>query len=134
MVRKTEAGDRIGYFTEALPATPEALALPAPALPTEVFRIAAPCAEHRCPHYDGSECQLGHRIARMLDPVVSGLPHCAIRPTCRWFREHGKAACLRCPQVVTDIREVSDFQRELAGLEPIEVPRDAAATGQPIGG
>jgi hypothetical protein len=48
MVRKTSGGDRIGYFTEALPATSEALALPAPALPTEAFRLAAPCAEHKC--------------------------------------------------------------------------------------
>jgi hypothetical protein len=61
----------------------------------------------------------------MLDPVVSGLPDCAIRPTCRWFREHGKAICLRCPQVVTDSREVTDFQRELAGIDPIEIPAAA---------
>jgi hypothetical protein len=121
MVRKTSGGDRIGYFTEALPATSEALALPAPASPTEAFRLAAPCAEHKCPHFQHANCQLGHRIARMLDPVVSGLPHCAIRPTCRWFREHGKAICLRCPQVVTDSREITDFQRELAGIDPIEI-------------
>jgi hypothetical protein len=121
MKRATPDGDRIGYFTEAIPATPEALALPAPALPTEAFRLAAPCAERRCLHFDGAQCQLGHRIAGMLGPVVRGLPACAIRPTCRWFREHGKAACLRCPQVVTDIRQVTGFQRELAGIEPIEI-------------
>ena len=121
MKRATPGGDRIGYFSEAIPATPDALALPAPALPTEVFRLAAPCAERRCSHFDGAQCQLGHRIAAMLGPVVRGLPACAIRPTCRWFREHGKAVCLRCPQVVTDIREVTEFQRELAGIDPIEV-------------
>ena len=121
MKRATPDGDRIGYFTEAIPATPEVLALPAPALPTEVFRLAAPCVEHRCSHFDGAQCQLGQRIAHMLDPVVHRLPQCAIRPTCRWFREHGKPVCLRCPQVVTDIREVTAFQRELAGIEPIEL-------------
>lgn len=126
MVRKTPDGDRIGYFTEALPATPEALALPAPALPAEAFRLSAPCVEHRCPHFDGAQCQLGHRVARMLAPAVNALPHCAIRPRCRWFREHGKAICVRCPQVVTDIREVTDFQRELAGLDPIEIGAAAA--------
>lgn len=123
MVRKTPDGDRIGYFTEAIPATAENLALPAPALPTEAFRLAAPCAEHRCPHFDGSECQLGSRIAQMLEPVVVSLPHCAIRSRCRWFREHGKAACIRCPQVVTDIREITAFQRQLAGIDPIEMER-----------
>jgi hypothetical protein len=121
VVRKTPDGDRIGYLTEAVPATQDVLALPAPALPTEVFRLAAPCVEHRCPHFQNANCQLGHRIAGMLRPVVNRLPHCAIRPTCRWFREHGKAVCVRCPQVVTDIREVTDFQRELAGIDPIAI-------------
>ncbi len=51
----------------------------------------------------------------MLDPVVSGLPRCAIRPTCRWFREQGRAACIRCPQVVTDARPDSGLLIEVAG-------------------
>jgi hypothetical protein len=121
MVRQTPDGDRIGYFTEAIPATPENLALPAPALPTEAFRLAAPCAERRCPHFDGSHCQLGTRIVRMLEPVVGSAPACVIRSTCRWFREHGKSACVRCPQVVTDIRDMTEFQRELAGIDPIKL-------------
>jgi hypothetical protein len=121
MARKTPEGDRIGYFTEAIPATPENMALNAPALPTEVFRLAAPCVEHRCPHFDGAQCQLGARIANMLDPVVNSLPHCVIRPRCRWFREHGRGACVRCPQVVTDIREITEFQRELAGIDPVKL-------------
>ena len=121
MKRETADGDRIGYFSAVIPATAAALALPAPALPTEAFRLAAPCAEHGCSHFAGAHCQLGQRIAGMLQPVVRGLPHCAIRATCRWFREHGKPICLRCPQVVTDIREITEFQQELAGIEPIEL-------------
>ena len=121
MKRATPDGDRIGYFDAALPASAETLALPAPALPTEAFRLAAPCAGHGCSHFDGAQCQLGQRIRSMLGPVVRGLPRCAIRSTCRWFREHGKPVCLRCPQVVTDIREVTEFQRELAGIAPIEL-------------
>jgi hypothetical protein len=131
MKRSTPDGDRIGYFEAALPATPEILALPAPALPTESFRLAAPCAEHGCSHFDGAHCQLGQRIRSMLGPVVRSLPGCAIRPTCRWFREHGKPVCLRCPQVVTDIREVTEFQRELAGIEPIEPGRAARTERDP---
>ena len=121
MKRDTPDGDRIGYFESAIAASPETLALTAPALPTEAFRLAAPCAEKSCSHFSGAQCQLGQRIAGMLRPVVRTLPHCAIRGTCRWFREHGKPVCLRCPQVVTDIREVNDFQRALAGIDPIDL-------------
>jgi len=71
--------------------------------PTEVFRFAASCEEHRCSHFDGTRCQLGERIARELDPVVDALPPCQIRATCRWFAEQGGAVCLRCPQIVTRV-------------------------------
>jgi hypothetical protein len=32
---------------------------------------------------------------------VESLPACRIRPDCRWFVQEGRAACLRCPQIVT---------------------------------
>ena len=108
-------GFRVGYLTEALPATPELLAAAAPAKPTEVFRAAVPCAEGRCRHFDGANCRLAARIAAMLDPVVSALPRCAIRPVCRWFRQEGREACLRCPQVATEQRNPSELQVEVTG-------------------
>src|SRR6266852_4240483 len=85
-------GLQVGYLTEALPVTPELLAAVAPAKPTEVFRAVAPCSERACKHFDGANCQLAARITAMLDPVVSALPRCAIRPTCRWFRQEGRIA------------------------------------------
>jgi hypothetical protein len=106
---------QVGYLTEALSATPELLATAAPAKPTEIFRAAAPCAERACKHFDGANCQLVARITAMLDPVVSTLPRCAIRPICRWFRQEGRAACLRCPQVTTEQRNPSDLDRAVAG-------------------
>ena len=106
---------QVGYLTEALPAIPELLATAAPAKPTEIFRAAAPCAERACKHFDGANCQLVARITAMLDPVVSTLPRCAIRPICRWFRQEGRAACLRCPQVTTEQRNPSDLDRAVAG-------------------
>ena len=109
-------GLRVGYLTEALPLTPDILAATAPATPAEVLRMAAPCMGHGCKHFDGVHCQLATRVVAMLDPVVSGLPHCAIRPTCRWFRQEGKAACLRCPQIVTDVRDATELQIEVAGM------------------
>jgi hypothetical protein len=108
-------GFQVGYLTEVLPATSELLAHAAPARPTEVFRAAAPCFEHACKHFDGENCQLVARIAAKLDPVVSALPRCAIRPVCRWFRQEGRAACLRCPQVATGQRNPSELQRAVAG-------------------
>jgi hypothetical protein len=110
-----EEGFQVGYLTEALPATPELLAAAAPAKPTEVFRAASPCAERACKHFDGADCQLAKRIASMLDPVVGALPHCAIRPVCRWFRQEGREACLRCPQVATEQRNPTDLQTAVAG-------------------
>jgi hypothetical protein len=102
---------RVAYLTEAIPATPELLAAAAPARPTEVFRAAVPCAKGACRHFDGANCRLASRITAMLDPVVSALPRCAIRPVCRWFRQEGREACLRCPQVATDQRDQSELRR-----------------------
>jgi hypothetical protein len=115
LVAPTPDALQVGYFTEALPATAELLAAAAPAKPTEIFRAAAPCAERACKHFDGANCRLAARIAAMLDPVVSTLPRCAIRPVCRWFHQEGRAACLRCPQVTTELRNPGDLDRGVAG-------------------
>jgi hypothetical protein len=108
-------GFQVAYLTEAIPATQEVLAAAAPAKPTEVFRAAAPCVERGCKHFDGTNCELASRITAMLDPVVSALPRCAIRPVCRWFRQEGREACLRCPQVATEQRNASELRRAVAG-------------------
>ncbi len=93
---------RVGYLTEPLPVTPELLALTGEVEPTEVFRFGAPCAGGGCQHFDGSSCRLAGKLVQ-LAPVVTGpsLPPCTIRRTCRWWRQEGKAACMRCPQVST---------------------------------
>ncbi len=112
---RTADGQRqVAYVPSALPITDELMALSGPARPAEVLRIAAPCMKGGCQHYGGGACSLAARVATMLDPVVAGLPRCAIRPTCRWFREQGRAACVRCPQVVTDAREDSGLPAEVA--------------------
>ncbi|WP_018262706.1 hypothetical protein [Methylobacterium sp. WSM2598] len=104
---------RIGYLTAPVEAAPEVLAKAGYAKPTELFRIAAPCAKAACRHYNGA-CTLGQRIVTSLPPVVSGPPPCQIRPTCRWHHEHGDAACLRCPQVVTDKVGASEAEIRIA--------------------
>ena len=50
----------VEYLNARVPATPEILAMAAPLKPTEVFRLAATCAEHKCPHFDGADCRLAN--------------------------------------------------------------------------
>ena len=118
LVKTPDDGLRVGYLNEPQPITPDLVTAAEPVKPPEVLRIAAPCMGSGCMHFDGSNCRLAARVTEMLDPVVSGLPRCAIRPHCRWFRQEGRAACLRCPQVITELREATDLQREVAGAAP----------------
>jgi hypothetical protein len=92
--------------TKQIPA--ELLALDSPVEPTEIFRIAANCIENNCQHFDGNNCRLSHRIVEGLPQVSESLPPCPIRANCRWWHQDGKAACLRCLQVVRDNYTVSD--------------------------
>jgi len=107
---------RLAYLNEHVPATPELLAMAAPVKPTEVFRLAATCAEHRCPHFDGADCQLATRIVRLLPAVVDTMPPCLIRKECRWYAQEGPAACKRCPEVTTVSYDVSPEMQRVSGL------------------
>lgn len=113
---------KIVYLTEILPATSEVLALSAPLKPTEVFRLSATCAEHKCPHFDGADCRLATRIVSMLPAVVDDLPPCTIRKDCRWFSQEGAAACKRCPEVTTVSYDLSPTVREVSGLPVMQDP------------
>jgi hypothetical protein len=100
---------RLGYLTETMEPTPELMALAGEAKATELFRIASPCMNRGCVHFDGS-CKLAQRIVSSLPAVVNALPECQIRETCRWFDQEGADACLRCPQVVTDKADATDHE------------------------
>ena len=113
---------QVAYLDVPQPVTEEVLALTQPVKPTEVFRIAAPCAERACQHFDGSKCQLAMRVAQMLPVVVDRLPPCAIRPHCRWWQQEGKAACARCPAVVTEMYQPTDQQRQAADPTTVVAP------------
>jgi hypothetical protein len=49
VVQRDGPGPILEYLNARLAATPEVLATAAPLKPTEVFRLAATCAEHKCP-------------------------------------------------------------------------------------
>ena len=119
VVTGTGTGQRIGYLTQAQPVTEEILAMTAPADPAQVFRVAAPCMGDGCKHFAGGACSLVQRIVASFDPVVSGLPPCRIRATCRWFHQEGRDACLRCPQVVTDSYDGTELQRQVADPDAV---------------
>ncbi len=109
---------RVAYLEAPIPVTPDIIARTAPVPPNQVLRTAAPCGECACAHFDGSGCSLVQRIVARMEPAVERPPPCAIRPRCRWWAEQGKAACLRCPEVVTESQPRSEAFRE-AALPPI---------------
>jgi hypothetical protein len=99
---------RLAHLAEPLPVTEELLSLAEPVSPTEIFRFAGTCVQKECQHFDGSNCRLAHRIVEGLPAVVEALPPCQIRSSCRWWQQEGKAACMRCPQIVTDTFNYSE--------------------------
>ena len=114
MMTGTPGAVRLGYLTEALPVTEDLIALAGPNDPASVFRIAARCATGGCKHWKDNGCSLAERVVEGLPVVVNALPACQIRSTCRWFRQKGKDACLRCPGIIRDIPNATDLQKEVA--------------------
>jgi len=112
----------VQYLNERVSATPDILAMSAPLKPTEVFRLAATCAEHKCPHFDGADWGVAARIVKMLPEAVDSLPPCTIRRECRWYSQEGGAACKRCPEVSTISYDLSPQTRDVSGLPVIEEP------------
>ena len=110
------AEPRVAYLDESVTPTPEMLELAQPVGVSQVFRLSAHCEESKCSHFDGARCQLAVRIANMLPEVVDSLPACNIRPDCRWFRQEGRAACLRCPQIVTGSYDADEHLQKVAGM------------------
>lgn len=105
---------RLIHLTKTQPVTEELLSLSQPVNPTEIFRFAAPCAGDNCQHFDGSTCHLVTKVVQILPAVVEELSPCRVRPTCRWWQQEGKAACMSCPQIVTETYYPSEQLRQAA--------------------
>lgn len=108
IVTGTVEQPEVNYLAEPQPVSEELLTLSQPVAPTEVFRFAAACANTGCQHFNGSQCRLAERIVQNLPPVTENLPLCPIRANCRWWQQEGKAACLRCPQIATEVFSPSE--------------------------
>ena len=105
---------RTAYFDALQPVRDELLALAVPVTPTEVFRFAAPCMCTGCVHFEDAKCRLATKLVKLLPVVTEKLPRCVIRVHCRWWQQEGRAACMRCPQVVTANYNPSDKMRQVA--------------------
>jgi len=108
VVGGTAAEPRVAWLERPVPVSADLLALTGPVPATQVLRIAAPCQEQSCCHFDGTNCRLATKLVQLIPPVVSALPPCRIRPDCRWFTQEGRSACERCPQIVTYCVEPSE--------------------------
>jgi hypothetical protein len=108
------AGERrLAYLDRPEPVTDELLQLSGGEPPTRIFRFAAPCVENGCSHFDGESCRLATRVVRRLPAAVDEPPDCALREACRWWRQEGDAACLRCPMIVTESYCITEEDEEL---------------------
>lgn len=93
------AAGRVANLVTAIPATPAVLAAAGPE-PERKFRFSAPCAEGACRQWQDNQCSLIGRIRAAVEPEAQArLPVCAIRGTCRWFKQDGRAACAVCVYV-----------------------------------
>jgi hypothetical protein len=122
VVEGTAEKPRMVHFSGAIAISRELLQLTEPVTPSEVFRFAAPCMQGHCVHFQNSSCGLVTQIVQVLPAVAESLPTCVIRPKCRWWRQAGKAACMRCDQVVTDNYNSSPEMR-IAATPPAIEPR-----------
>jgi hypothetical protein len=114
VLEDTPEGKRLAWIEEPQPVTPQLLSLTREVDPRNIFRFAARCEENRCVHFDGKDCQLATRIVQILPRAVEVLPPCSIRPECRWYQQEGKAACHRCPEVITHFDNTSAQMLEAA--------------------
>lgn len=114
VVTGTEEAPNVAWLERTVPVTPELLAKTGDVEPQRLFRIAVTCQESRCVHFDGANCRLAQRIVAQLPEAVEGLPRCAIRGSCRWFAQEGRAACLRCALVATHAYDPPEMLRRAA--------------------
>lgn len=103
----TPAG-RVAYVTPAIPSDVALADLDSTVRVESTYRLAGPCVTSKCGFWTGDHCGLGARLVESYehdtDAEQLDLPKCAIRRTCRWYAEQGKAACSPCSYVVTDSR------------------------------
>ncbi len=121
VISGTPEKPQVAYLKQPQPITDELIAKVSPVTPAEVFRTAATCIQSGCQHFNGKDCRLAMRVVEKMPAVAEELPPCSIRRDCRWWQQEGKAACMRCPQVITDNYNPSELTREVGTPSVIPV-------------
>lgn len=121
VISGTVEAPRVAYLKQPQPVTEELLSQSAPVTPTEIFRLTTPCAAKECVHFDGMNCRFAKQVVEKLPVVVEELPPCSIRRDCRWWQQEGKAACMRCPQIITDNYNPSALIRQIGVSQSLSV-------------
>jgi hypothetical protein len=126
VVERQAEGQRVSYLNQPANLTEGTIATFAGAAiqPTELFRFTAPCMHGNCSNWTGNNCRVAERLVQILPAVTVKLPKCTLRPRCRWFSEQGVAACMRCPQVRTDDKELE----AALNRDPAEIPLRPASS------
>ncbi|HEY3253914.1 MAG TPA: hypothetical protein VGJ91_08210 [Polyangiaceae bacterium] len=114
VVDHTATPPEVLYLEDPIPVDDALLALAAPLEPREVFRVGAPCQTERCTHWSGHDCRLVERIVNLVPAASLLTPPCKLRPTCRWFAQAGRSACVRCVHVITRDEDPTDAMRTAA--------------------
>lgn len=122
---------QVRYFDTLLPATTDLLARAAPLQPAEVFRFTAPCARDACQHFVSERCSLADRVVSLLPSAIDTLPPCAIRRSCKWWAQHGRQACNRCPSIVTETTTSDERRITAADPPPRSGPEPRSSSSSP---
>jgi hypothetical protein len=65
------------------------------------FRFASACISSACAQWQDGRCSVPSKSAATdVEPAgATDLPRCAIRASCRWFAQEGRAVCMTCPLI-----------------------------------
>ena len=131
VVGGTTTEPRVSYLRETIELPADIETRLSPIAPSEVLRSASACQESRCVHFQSDRCSLVTRIVRFLPPVVRQPPPCAIRQSCRWWFEEGRAACVRCPQIVTQRPDANTAYQQAAAPAALRISTAAITPSPP---
>jgi len=99
-----DARRRVIFLGKPLSVTAEFVASASEHLmtPEARFRFTSACVQGQCKQWTGTACSVATAAAAIsVEPQVSALPSCGIRPRCQWFFQEGPRACAACDQVAT---------------------------------
>ena len=115
-------GGALAYVDTPVPAATAVEIVPAGIDPTRVLRFASHCVD-ACAHWQRGACSLVDKIVA-AEPGTDAdtVPRCPLRARCRWWHQHGPAACARCPLVQTFVAADETDRQHLA--DPTTHPAD----------